>query len=187
MGSGGARLGATWARDRAGGVRYDFPMSLEPAVALLQKLDLFAGLDPVRLEVVAFTCERRAFAAGATLFTEGEEADCAWLILEGEAAMLSRDEAGEPRAHRLDRGDLIGETALFGPEARRTTLRAVTGLQALRIGRDMFQRLMGEFPEMAGSVAGRVADRLEAVGDDLAGLRERLGRDKDKKKGRARE
>lgn len=162
-------------------------MSLEPAVALLQKLDLFAGLDPVRIEVVAFTCERRDFAAGTTLFTEGEEADCAWLILEGEAAMLSRDEAGEPRAHRLDRGDLIGETALFGPEARRTTLRAVTQLQALRIGRDMFQRLMGEFPEMAGSVAGRMADRLEAVDDDLAGLRERLGRDKDKKKGRARE
>ena len=161
-------------------------MSLEPASALLQQIDLFAGLDPVRLEVVAFTCERREYAPGATIFHQGEEADCAWLILEGEAVMLSHDGTGAPEVHRLDRGELIGETALFEPERRRTTLRAVTSLQVLRIGRDMFQRLMGEFPEMAGSVAGRVADRLEAVGDDLARLRQRLGQDKDKK-GRAGE
>lgn len=161
-------------------------MSLEPATALLQQIDLFAGLDPVRLEVVAFTCERREYAPGATIFHQGEEADCAWLILEGEAAMLSHDGTGAPEVHRLDRGELIGETALFEPERRRTTLRAVTSLHALRIGRDMFQRLMAEFPEMAGSVAGRVADRLEAVGDDLARLRQRLGQDNGKK-GRAGE
>jgi CRP-like cAMP-binding protein len=150
-------------------------MSLEPAVALLQQLDLFAGLDPVRLEVVAFTCERRDYAPGATLFSEGEEADCAYLILAGEAVMLSHDEAGEPQAYRLDRGELIGETALFDPGQRRSTVRAVTGLQVLRIGRDMFQRLLGEFPEMAGPVAARLAHRLEAIGSDLARLRERLG------------
>ena len=153
---------------------------------MLQKLDLFAGLDPVRLEVVAFTCERREYAPGATLFHEGDEADCAYLILEGEAAMFARDGAGAPEVHRLDRGELIGETALFEPERRRTTLRAVTSLHVLRIGRDMFQRLLAEFPEMAGSVAGRVADRLEAIGDDLARLRQRLGQDNEKK-GRAGE
>ena len=149
-------------------------MSLEPAVALLQRLDLFAGLDPVRLEVVAFTCERREFPAGATLFSAGEEADCAHLIIEGEAAMLVDDAVEGRNALRLDRGDLIGETALFGPERRRTTVRAVTSLCTLRIGRDMFQRLLGEFPEMAGSVAARVADRLDAVGEDLRKLAARF-------------
>lgn len=89
--------------------------------------------------------------------------------------MLSHDEAGEPQAYRLDRGELIGETALFDPGQRRSTVRAVTGLQVLRIGRDMFQRLLGEFPEMAGPVAARLAHRLEAIGSDLARLRERLG------------
>ncbi|MBO6677427.1 Crp/Fnr family transcriptional regulator [Parvibaculum sp.] len=149
-------------------------MSLEPAVAILQQLDLFAGLDPVRLEVVAFTCERREYAPGATLFTEGDEADCAYLILGGEAVMLARDDAGSPNALRLDTGDLIGETALFEPGKRRTTVRAVTSLYTLRIGRDMFQRLLGEFPEMAGSVAARLADRLNAVGAELEDLRSRL-------------
>ncbi|MAM95923.1 cyclic nucleotide-binding domain-containing protein [Parvibaculum sp.] len=124
-------------------------MSLEPAVALLQRVDLFSGLDAVRLEVVAFTCERREYAPGETLFETGEEADCAWLILEGEAVMLAAQDKGLPRALRLDTGDLIGETALFNRERRRTCVRAVTQLETLRIGRDMFQRLLGEFPEMA--------------------------------------
>lgn len=154
-------------------------MSLEPAVALLQCVDLFAGLDPVRLEVVAFTCERREYAPGDTLFDVGEEADCAWLILEGEAAMLAEGE-GTPRALRLDTGDLIGETALFNPERRRTRVRAVTRLLTLRIGRDMFQRLLGEFPEMAGAVAARLANRLDDAGAELRVLQMRFGRNGNK-------
>lgn len=158
-------------------------MSLEPAVALLQRVDLFAGLDPVRLEVVAFTCERREYAPGDTLFDVGEVADCAWLILEGEAAMLAEGEGGAPRALRLDTGDLIGETALFNPERRRTRVRAVTRLLTLRIGRDMFQRLLGEFPEMAGAVATRLANRLDDVGADLRVLQMQFGRNGKKGKG----
>ena len=151
-------------------------MSLEPVVALLQRVDLFSGLDPVRLEVVAFTCERREYAPGDTLFEPGEEADCAWLILHGEAAMLADQDTGQPRALRLDTGDLIGETALFNRERRRTRVRAVTRLETLRIGRDMFQRLLGEFPEMAGAVAARIAERLDDAGTELRALQSRLAR-----------
>jgi len=162
------------------------PMSLESAVALLQRVDLFSGLDAVRLEVVAFTCERREYAPGETLFEAGEEADCAWLILEGEAAMLAAQDKGPRRALRLDTGDLIGETALFNRERRRTCVRAVTQLETLRIGRDMFQRLLGEFPEMASAVAARVANRLENAGAELRALELRLAQSgaKEKIKGR---
>jgi len=145
-------------------------MSLEPAIAMLKRIELFSGLDPVRLEVVAFTCERREYAPGATLFEAGDEADCAYLILDGEAAMLARDESGTAQALRLDRGDLIGETALFEPRQRLTTVRAVSPLHTLRIGRDMFQRLIGEFPEMAGAVASRLAGRLAVLGQELSAL-----------------
>ncbi|ABS62911.1 cyclic nucleotide-binding protein [Parvibaculum lavamentivorans DS-1] len=163
-------------------------MSLEPAVALLQRLDLFAGLDTVRLEVVAFTCERRDYAPGARVFDAGDEADCAYLIIEGEAVMLVHDDGEGRNALRLDSGDLIGETALFGPELRRTSVRAVTSLSTLRIGRDMFQRLLGEFPEMAGSVAARVADRLDVVSEELRVLASRFSKaDRGVKKSRVRD
>jgi CRP-like cAMP-binding protein len=154
-------------------------MSLTSAISLLKCIDLFARLDPVRLEVLAFTAERRCFEAGETLFEAGAPAEAAYLILEGEAVMFAHTgearEGGEPRALRLDRGDLIGETALFEKGLRRSTVRAATRLDTLRISRDLFDRLLGEFPEMAGAASGALAGRLQAFGAELAGLRRRLG------------
>lgn len=155
------------------------PMNLATVIALMRGHDLFVGLDPVRLEVIAFTAERRDFAAGETLFEAGEPADDAYLIIEGEAVMLAHlggetPETGK-RALRLDRGDLIGETALFHEGLRRSTVRAASPVKTLRISRYLFQRLMEEFPEMAGAVARALAARLAAVGGEVAEVGRRLG------------
>lgn len=149
-------------------------MSLKTIIALLQRHDLFADLDPVRLEVLAFTAEQPEFEPGETLFEAGDPAEDAYLVVEGEAVMLAHVGAeapgGERRALRLDRGDLIGETALLQGGVRRSTVKAATHLQTLRISRTVFDRLMDEFPEMAGSVVRALSRRLEAAGRDIAGL-----------------
>lgn len=155
-------------------------MSLKTIISLLQRHDLFADLDPVRLEVLAFTAERPAFEPGETLFEAGATADDAYLILEGEAVMLAHvgyeARGGEKRALRLDRGDLIGETALFHEGVRRSTVRAASPLQTLRISRYLFQRLLEEFPEMAGAVARALSRRLESMGGEIAELSRDMAR-----------
>lgn len=145
-------------------------MSLAPDVRFLQAQPLFSGLDPVRLEVLAFTALRQAFAAGAMLFEQGDPADAAYLIIGGEAVLLDHDPSGQARARRVDAGDLLGENALFTPEIWRASLRAVTPVETLCISRDMFHRLMGEFPEMAGQIAATIADRLDDINQALAGI-----------------
>lgn len=159
-------------------------MSLSTVIALLRRHDLFAGLDQVRLEVLAFTAERPSFAAGTTLFEAGEPADDAYLILDGQAVMLAHvgeerrgaDRAAtRGRALRLDRGDLIGETALFREGLRQSTVRAASQVDTLRISRYLFRRLLEEFPEMAGAVAEALAARLAAVGSEVAEVGRRLG------------
>jgi len=156
-------------------------MSLKTIIALLQRHDLFADLDPVRLEVLAFTAEQPEFEPGQTLFEAGDPAEDAYLVVEGEAVMLAHVGAevqgGEKRALRLDRGDLIGETALFQGGVRRSTVKAATHLQTLKLSRAVFERLMEEFPEMAGSVARALSRRLDAVGREIS----ELSRDMDQK------
>ncbi len=163
-------------------------MSLKTIITLLQRHDLFSDLDPVRLEVLAFTAEQPEFEPGQTLFEAGELAEDAYLILEGEAVMLAHVGAearsGEKRALRLDRGDLIGETALFQGGVRRSTVKAATHLQTLKVSRSVFERLMEEFPEMAGAVARALSRRLEAVGRDIAALSRNMDQ-KSKTDGRA--
>jgi hypothetical protein len=50
----------------------------------------------------------------------------------------------------------------------------------------MFQRLLGEFPEMAGAVAARLANRLDDAGADLRVLQMRFDRS-GKKSGKQKE
>lgn len=143
-------------------------MSNAPEIAYLKAMPLFAGLDPMRLEVLAFTAERQHFEAGATLFLEGSEADAAYLIMAGEAVLLDHDAAGRARARRLDPGAFVGEASLFRATLWEASLRAVTSLDVLRINRDMFHRLLGEFPEMASQMISTLADQLETIGQALA-------------------
>lgn len=155
-------------------------MSLKTIISLLQRHDLFRGLAPARLEVLAFTAERPTFEAGDTLFEAGEDAFEAYLILEGQCVMQAQagfeGRPGEPRAVRVDKGDLIGEMALFQEGPRRSTVRASARVEALAISRYLFQRLMQEFPEMAGAVARALGDRLAATSGEMTDLARDLKR-----------
>lgn len=165
---------------------YALPMSLKTTISLLQRHDLFAGLAPARLEVLAFTAERAGYEPGDTLFEAGEEAFDAYLILEGQCVMHAdggfEPRPGEARAVRVDKGDLIGEMALFHEGVRRSTVRASAHVEALVISRYLFQRLMQEFPEMAGAVARALGDRLAAAEREMSGLANALGRPRNESK-----
>lgn len=157
---------------------YAGPMSLKAIITMLRRHDLFAGLASARLEVIAFTAERAVFEPGELIFEAGEEGLDAFLILEGEAQMVLRHPDGKMETARVDAGDLIGEAVLIAPELagtlRRSDMRAVKRIEALVISRYLFQRLMQEFPEMAGAVAGALAQRLMGTQQEMNQLAERL-------------
>jgi CRP-like cAMP-binding protein len=145
-------------------------MSLRDAVSLLAATPLFAGVDPVRLEVLAFTGTHLAFDAGETLVEEGTDADGAFLILSGEAVMLSTEADGRGSAARLDRGGLVGEVALTEPATWSATIRAALPVEVLKLERDVFLRLVDEFPEIAAGCLRSATAQVQTLADDLRGL-----------------
>lgn len=160
-----------------------WPMSLKSTIALLRQYDLFAGLANARLEVIAFTAERIVFETGEMLFEAGEEAHEAYLILSGAATMVAEAGVADRREHVIGEGDLIGEMALLtvGPQAglRHADVRAISRIEALVISRYLFQRLIQEFPEMAGAVAGAMTRRLAQTIGEMTHLAGTLGAQKD--------
>lgn len=120
------------------------------------------------LQLLAFSCERRQLKAGQTLFAAGEPADGAYFLLEGEIA-LSAD--GEER--RVAAGALIGETALIVDVMRGAGARASVNSTLLRISRDTFRRVLGEFPASAVKVHASVSVRMRRFLDQLEAIRAR--------------
>ena len=143
-------------------------MSLESDVRRLSGTRPFNMLPREALQLLAFSCERRQLKAGQTLFAAGEPADGAYFLLEGEIAM-SAD--GEER--RVAPGALIGETALIVDVMRGAGARASVDSTLLRISRDTFRRVLGEFPASAVKVQASISVRTRHFLDQLEAIRAR--------------
>ena len=143
-------------------------MSLDSDVRQMSITRPFSLLPREALQLLAFSCERRQLKAGQTLFAAGEPADGAYFLLEGEIAM-SAD--GEER--RVAPGALIGETALIIDVMRGAGARASADSTLLRISRDTFRRVLGEFPASAVKLHASVSLRTRSFLDQLEAIRAR--------------
>jgi CRP/FNR family transcriptional regulator, cyclic AMP receptor protein len=136
-------------------------VSLKEEVELLQRIPLFQNVEAPKLKLLAFTSERVAFEAGHVLFNEGDMGDAAYIIMDGEAEVLVASPAGPVLVAVLKRNAFLGEIAIMCDVPRTATVRARSRLVCLRISKELFLRLMNEFPQMAVAVVRELAHRLE--------------------------
>jgi CRP/FNR family transcriptional regulator, cyclic AMP receptor protein len=136
-------------------------MSLKEEAELLRRIPLFAEIEPAKLKLLAFTSERIGFAPGQYLFHQGDMGDAAYILIEGEAAVVMQTAAGPRVVARLGRNDVVGEVAVLGDVPRTASVRAETPLTVLRISKEAFLGLLRDFPQMAVCMMRVVAQRLE--------------------------
>lgn len=136
-------------------------MSLQEEVELLRNIPMFAKLEPSKLKLLAFTSERLAFDTGNALFRQGEPGDAAYIIIDGEASVEVDSPSGPIKVATLGRNDFVGEIAILCDVPRTATVVAATNLVTLRISKELFFRLITEFPQMAVEIMRELAHRLE--------------------------
>ena len=149
-------------------------MSLNEEVEALRSVPLFAKIEPSILKLLAFTSERLTFPDGQELFRQGDPGNTAYIILEGRADVVVDTPGGELSVAKLGKNDFVGEIAILIDVPRTATVRAESELVTLAITKELFFRLIGEFPDMAVGVMRELAQRLEAT---TAQLREAKSRE----------
>lgn len=142
-------------------------MSLNEEVDLLRKIPLFAKIDPVKLKLLAFASERLTFSTGNELFHQGDPGDTAYIIMDGEVDIAIDSPAGEIVVARMGKNELIGEIAILIDVPRTATVRAGSQVTTLAISKDLFFRLVTEFPDMAVEIMRELAHRLENTNAQL--------------------
>jgi CRP-like cAMP-binding protein len=147
-------------------------VSLTQEVELLKKIPLFANVETSKLKLLAFTSERVAFRAGQPVFEQDEIGDAAYIIVEGEADVIIRGPAGPVTLATVAKNDFVGEIAILCDVPRTATVRARTDLVTLRISKDLFFRLITEFPQMAVEIMRVLAHRLEKTNKAAAMARQ---------------
>jgi CRP/FNR family cyclic AMP-dependent transcriptional regulator len=139
--------------------------SLEGETEVLAKVPLFRSLDPVKLKLLAFTSDRVTFDAEDVLFTAGESGDAAYVILSGTAVVYVGSGQGRREVAKIGANEIVGEIAILCEVPRTATVVAITGVEALRITKEMFFQMVGEAPEMAIEIMRNLARRLEETTD----------------------
>jgi CRP-like cAMP-binding protein len=149
-------------------------MSLNDDVQVLKGIPLFAKVEPAKLKLLAFTSERLSFMAGDSLFLEGDTADAAFIILDGDAAVLVATPSGVVEVARVGRNDIVGEIAILCDVPRTATVRAETDLVTLRVSKDGFFHLVTQFPQVGIEIMAELASRLHHTTQALTRARAQL-------------
>ncbi|MGF1455848.1 MAG: cyclic nucleotide-binding domain-containing protein [Alphaproteobacteria bacterium] len=136
-------------------------MGLKEEVDLLRRIPLLAKVDTAQIKLLAFASERLTFEAEQTLFRQGEEGDGAYLIISGEADVVVEAPSGPIQIARVERNAFIGEIAILCDVPRTASVIAHTRLETLKISKELFFRMVTEFPVMAVEVMRVLAERLE--------------------------
>lgn len=148
-------------------------MLLKDEVQMLQRVPLLAGIDHTKLKLLAFTSDRVSFAPGEVLFNQGDTGDAAYVLLTGKADILvnSSDGDGQIRVAEVEQNALVGEIAILCDVARTATVKASTPVEALRIRKDHFVKMLTDYPEMTIEVMRVLADRLSQTTTELTEAR----------------
>jgi CRP-like cAMP-binding protein len=150
-------------------------MLLKDEVGMLQRIPLFSGVEPAKLKLLAFTSDRVNYGPGQILFRQGDEGDAAYVILSGTADILVDSDNGPIKIAEAEPNSIVGEISILCDVSRTATVQASGPVEALRISKDHFLRLMREFPEMTVEILRVLADRLSHTTAELIDARNGSG------------
>ena len=107
------------------------------------------------------------FAAGQELFHQGDQGDAMYVILGGIADVLIDSQGGQIAIAELQKNGFVGEIAILCDVPRTATIKARESLSTLKISKDTFYRMVGEFPTMAIEMMRELAHRVEDTNKKL--------------------
>ena len=142
-------------------------MTLQEEVELLRNIPMFSNIEPSKLKLLAFTSERLTFGEGDVLFNEGDPGDSAFIIVDGSADVNINTPGGEITVAQLGRNHIVGEIAILCDVPRTASVKATTRLDTMVISKDLFFRLIMEFPQIAVAIMRELAERLEKTNAQL--------------------
>ena len=108
-------------------------MSINQEVELLRRIPLFAKIDPAKLRLLAFASERISYQAGDELFHQGDPADAAYIIMDGNVDVTVDIPSGRLTVAKLGRDEIVGDIGIICDVPRTATVTADDPTVVLRV------------------------------------------------------
>ncbi len=149
-------------------------MALEDDIRSLSGVGLFTELNSEQLRLLAFGAERVRLLKGRDLYRQGQRADCAFVVVEGRIDLYSEDHGQRRILHSAGPGTMLGEFALISETERLTGAYAAEDSVVIRLNRNLFRRVLEEYPDIAARLHAEIADQLKTMIRRLTALESRF-------------
>ena len=108
--------------------------------------------------------QRRHYAAGEILITEGSRIEGLHVVTEGTAALSIRTGDGmQQELAKLQKGEYFGESSIVSGTAIEVTVTALTDLELVVISPEGMYRLLGKIPHLSRQLGEQMGHRNRAV------------------------
>ena len=144
-------------------------MGLEDDIGKLARIPAFAVIELEALRLIAFSAETRILRAGDVLFRRDEISNDGFAVLAGSIAMDASGD-GAVTARIVRPPGLIGDLALLTQTRRPATAIAREPSTVLRISRQLFHRVLREFPDSAERLRQSLSARLLQFTGELSAV-----------------
>lgn len=149
-------------------VRGDVPVALSELC--LDLLELAPGDRPATFRDVLRELDQRSalgsggqlrrYAAGETVFTQGEPGDVAVLVHTGHLEIVLASDTGETRLAVRGPGEVVGEIALLAAVQRTATVRALGPATVQTLGRAEIDAELDKLPPLLAQLVRSLASRF---------------------------
>ncbi len=138
--------------------------------SLLRRFSRLGSLPVAKLERVARGSECQLIPAGNTIFTQNDDADAVYMLLDGKVSLEHRDKRGESEKHRvLGPFGSFGDEALLGAPSRYYTANTDSVSIVIRTPLSLLMEVLAADPKLAEAW-------IHAVGSDLQRRERRLAK-----------
>ena len=149
-------------------------MALEDDIRTLSGVKLFESFTREQIRLIAFGSENLEVPAGREIYREGAEGDCAFVIASGTVDLVHDRDGKRVVLGKAEVGEILGELALITANRRIATAVARGNCELVFIPRQLFRRMLEEYPELAERLQSRIMHSVQRMLSEMAKVQEKM-------------
>jgi CRP-like cAMP-binding protein len=144
-------------------------LSIEDDIIFIERVPTLRMLGREALRILAIGAESRYVHKGDVLFTNGEVADCGYVVQEGSFRLETKSRLMPDVV--VGTGTLLGELALIAETKRPATATANEPSTVIRISRSLFLKMLEGYPNAALMLRDQIVARAQQAVIEMSDVR----------------
>lgn len=144
-------------------------MGFEKDILTLASLPTFAELETEALHQMAALAETRYYRAGEVIFRENDPSDSGFVVLSG-SAVLDSSKYGRVSVNIVQPPGVLGQMCINATSTRSATAIALEPSRLLKVSRDLFHRVLEDYPQSAEDMRKALAARLRHFAQEVKSI-----------------